>query len=293
MPVNASTTVRVCGRTFNEDDLRVIREIVALPSRPHRRAIARETCRSLDWRRPDGRLKEMSCRVALLRLQERGLISLPPPLTRNGNGKRHHPKELVSVAGASVCAGVGSLGGLALRPVRSRADSKLWNSAVSKYHYLGYRPLPGAQMRYLLTCDAGLLAVLGFSASAWKVAARDGFIGWSHEQREARLHRVVDNARFLILPGVRSPNLASFVLSACTRRIRGDFAERYGYEPVLLETFVDRERFTGACYKAAGWEYVGDTKGRGKLDRHHRHALPVKRVFVRPLTPDFREVLCG
>jgi len=293
LAVSTSTTLRVCGRTFSEDELQVIREIVALDSRPNRRAIARETCRALDWRRPDGRLKEMSCRVALLRLEERGLISLPPPQNTNGNGKRHHPKELVSVDGASVAAGVGSLGGLALRPVRTRADSKLWNSAVAKYHYLGYRPLPGAQMRYLFTCDAGLLAVLGFSASAWKVAARDRFIGWSHEQREARLHLVVDNARFLILPGVRSRNLASFVLSACTRRIRGDFAERYGYEPVLLETFVERERFSGACYKAAGWEYLGDTKGRGKLDRCHRHALPVKRVFVRPLAPDFREVLCA
>ena len=293
MAVNTARTSRVCGRTFTEDDLRVVREIVALPSRPNRTAIARETCEHLDWRRPDGRLKEMSCRVALLRLEERGLISLPPPQNRNGNGRRHHPKELVPVPGASVTEGVGRLPGLVLRPVRTHADSKLWNSAVAKYHYLGYRPLAGAQMRYLFTCDAGLLAVLGFSASAWKVGARDRFIGWSPEQREACLHLVVDNARFLILPGVRSRNLASFVLSACTRRLGGDFAERYGYEPVLLETFVERERFTGACYQAAGWEYLGDTKGRGKLDRHHRNVLPVKRVFVRPLVPDFREVLCG
>ena len=293
MDTSPTKAVRVCGRTFTEDDLRVVREIIALPSRPNRSAIARETCRTVDWRRPDGRLKEMSCRVALLRLQERGLISLPPPQTRNGNGGRHHPKELVPVPGASVTEGVGRLSGLSLRAVRTGADSKLWNSAVARHHYLGYRPLPGAQMRYIFTCDAGLLAVLGFSASAWKVSARDRFIGWSHKQREARLHLVVDNARFLILPGVQSRNLASFVLSVCARRLRGDFAERYGYEPVLLETFVEQERFTGTCYKAAGWEYVGDTKGRGKLDRHHLNALPVKRVFVRPLAPDFREVLCG
>jgi hypothetical protein len=113
------------------------------------------------------------------------------------------------------------------------------------------------------------------------------------KQREARLHLVVDNARFLILPGVRSPNLASWLLAECTRRIPADFEERYGYRPVLLETFVERERFTGACYKAAGWKYVGDTKGRGKLDREHQHALPVKRIFVRPLVGDFRKALCG
>ena len=104
---------------------------------------------------------------------------------------------------------------------------------------------------------------------------------------------MVDNARFLILPGVRSPNLASFVLSACARRLPRDFRERYGYEPVLLETFVERERFTGACYVAAGFTYLGDTQGRGKLDREHRCGLPVKRIFVRPLVPDFRRVLCG
>ena len=148
-------------------------------------------------------------------------------------------------------------------------------------------------MRYFVSCDAGLLAVLGFGASAWKIAPRDRWIGWSVKQREARLHLVVDNARFLILPGVTSRNLASWLLAECARRIPADFLDRYGYSPVLLETFVERERFTGACYKAAGWEYVGDTKGRGKLDREHRCAVPVKRIFVRPLVADFRKALCG
>jgi GNAT superfamily N-acetyltransferase len=285
--------VRVCGRTFSARDLDVVRRIVASDPRPHRSEIARRTCESLDWRRPDGRLKEMSCRVALLRLEDRGLILLPPPLCGNGNRQRHRLKELVPVPSARVTGSVGGIPGLFLRPVATRAESRLWNSAVARHHYLGYQPLPGAQVRYLLTCDSGLLAVLGFGASAWKVAPRDRFIGWSREQREARLHLVVDNARFLVLPSVRSRNLASWVLTACARRLRADFQERYGYGPVLLETFVERERFTGACYKAAGWEYVGDTKGRGKLDRHHLKALPVKRVFVKPLVPDFRQVLCG
>jgi len=293
MVVVPAEGVRVCGRVFGADDLDVVRRIIASDPPPHRLEIARRTCEALGWRRPDGRLKEMSCRVALLRLMDRGLIVLPPPRTRNGNHGRFRLKRLVEVETAPVTEGVGKIAGLSLHVVRTPAESRLWNSAVAKFHYLGYRPLPGAQMRYLLRGDTGLLAVLGFGAGAWKVGPRDRWIGWSREDREARLHLVVDNARFLILPGVRSPNLASFVLSACARRLPRDFRERYGYEPVLLETFVERERFTGACYVAAGFTYVGDTQGRGKLDREHRCGLPVKRIFVRPLVPDFRRVLCG
>ena len=285
--------VKVCGRVFTADDLDIVRRIIDSDSRPHRREIARQTCEALHWHRPDGRLKEMSCRVALLRLQDRELITLPPPLTQNGNRTRSRPKDLVSVPTAPTVQGVSKIRGLAVKPLKTRAESKLWNSAMAQYHYLGYRPLPGAQMRYFVECDAGLLAVLGFGASAWKVAPRDRWIGWSQQQREAGLHLVVDNARFLILPGVKSRNLASWLLAECARRIPRDFEDRYGYRPVLLETFVERERFTGTCYQAAGWEYVGDTKGRGKLDREHRHALPVKRIFVRPLVADFRQALCG
>jgi hypothetical protein len=293
MVLVAAQGVRVCGRWFCGGDLDLVRRIVASDPPPHRREIARRTCEALGWRRPDGRLKEMSCRVALLRLMERGFISLPPPRTRNANRERTRPREPVEIPAVSVAEGVGRIAGLSLRAVSTAAESRLWNSAVAEFHYLGYRPLPGAQMRYLLTGEVGLLAVLGFGAGAWKVAPRDRWIGWSHEQREARLHRVVDNARFLILPGVRSRNLASFVLSACLRRLPGDFRDRYGYEPVLVETFVERDRFSGTCYLAAGFTHVGDTQGRGKLDRRRQYGLPVKRILLRPLVRDFRRVLCG
>ena len=293
MGVDGREVVRVCGRSFTEEDLDVVRGIIGSESRPHRSEIARRTCEALGWRRPDGRLKSMSCRVALLRLQARGLLVLPPPRTRNGNGRPLRLTELVSIPGISVSKGVGQISGLELRPVETGAESKLWNSAVARFHYLGYKPLAGAQLRYLVSGGEGLLAVLGFGASAWKVAPRDRYIGWSPEQRVARLHLVVNNSRFLILPGVQCPNLASWILSKCTRRLPGDFEGRYGYRPALLETFVDRERFTGTCYRAAGWKYVGDTKGRGKLDREHLHALPVKRIFVRPLVRGFRRELCG
>lgn len=285
--------VVVCGRRFGPTDVEEIRAIIATRPAPNRRQIATQTCEKLNWVRPDGRLKEMSCRVALLRLEKLGLIELPPPLTRNGNGRVYRVDRSGSLFDQTIDCGVGDFAHLEVRTVESRPDSRSWNDAIQRFHYLGYKPLPGAQVRYLVESEKGLLGVLGFSASAWKVAPRDRWIGWTREQREARLHLVVNNARFLILPWVHSRNLASWILGHCARRVAADFEARYDYRPVLMETFVDHERFRGTCYAAANWCYLGETQGRGKLDPHWRRLLPVKKVFARPLTDRFREVLCG
>ncbi len=291
--MHEAADVVVCGRTFKPDDLGEIRKIIAGEPTPNRREIATRTCEVLEWLRPDGRLKEMSCRVALLRLEKLGLIELPPPTTTNGNGKSYCGSRTLEPALFAIPTKVRELDGLGVRAVEGRKDSRLWNEAVSRFHYLGYKPLAGAQMRYLVEYSTGLLAVLGFGASAWKVAPRDEWIGWSREQRERRLHLIVNNARFLILPWVRVRNLASWILGHCARRLPSDWEERYGYCPVLLETFVDQSQFRGTCYAAANWHFVGETKGRGKLDRKHRHALPVKKIYVNPLSRSFREELCS
>lgn len=288
-----TVSIVVCGRVFSDEDLRKIHAIVASPGRLNRRQIASSTCEELGWRRADGKLKDMSCRVALLRLEKLGLIKLPPPSKRNGNGKTYRPRHTLDHPLFPVPDSVGRIEGLRIRRVEDKADSRLWNEAVSRFHYLGYQPLPGAQIRYLVECSTGLLAAIGFGASAWKVAPRDTWIGWSIEQRKLRLHLVVNNARFLILPWVKVRNLASWILGSCARRLPSDFESRYGYRPVLLETFVDAARFRGTCYAAANWQYLGDTKGRGKLDRHHRAALPVKKIYARPLIDDFRNALCS
>jgi hypothetical protein len=288
-----SDPIVVCGRAFSTEDLATIRAIIALPDLPNRRQIATIACERLGWKRIDGRLKEMSCRVALIRLEKLGLIRLPPPTQGNANGKAYVPKQTLDRPLFSLPDTVGAIDGLRLRLVEDKADSRLWNEAVSRFHYLGYQPLPGAQMRYLAECSTGLLAAIGFGASAWKVAPRDTWIGWSHEQRKRGLHLVVNNARFLILPWVKVRNLASWILGSCSRRLPSDFESRYAYRPVLLETFVDAARFRGTCYAAANWQYLGDTTGRGKLDCHHLAALPVKKIYVRPLTDAFREVLCA
>jgi hypothetical protein len=185
----------------------------------------------------------------------------------------------------------GQLGELDFRPVESRRDSSLWNELIGRYHYLGYNPLPGAQMRFLVFGRSRLLAALGFGASAWKVAVRDRWIGWTPEERTRNLHLIVNNARFLILPWITSKNLASRILSGVTRVLPDLWEKRYSYGPVLLETFVEQERFQGTCYRAANWIHVGHTQGRGKLDQKHENALPVKDVFLFPLRTDFRQRL--
>lgn len=285
--------IRVCGRSFRRGDVEAIREIIAKEPSWSRAQIARHTCETLKWFTADGRLKAMSCRVALLRLEDRGLVRLPPPQHRHGNGKPYRPQKTIAERSTPIVCSAGKWPRLQLRLVENRKDSLLWNEAIARFHYLGYKPLAGAQMRYLIEGESELLGAIGFGASAWKIAPRDRWIGWSLQQREARLHLIVNNARFLILPWIRSRNLASWVLSRCARQLPIDWQGRYGYQPVLLETFVERDRFRGSCYRAANWIDVGQTQGRGKLDRHNLCQLPVKQILVYPLRRAFREVLCG
>ena len=195
----------------------------------------------------------------------------------------------------------GALDDLRLEVVTLPDQSALWREYIQRYHYLGYSPLPGAQLRYMALSGGQVpgsspgqaLALLGFGAAAWKTAPRDRFIGWNDRQRQERLPLIVNNARFLILPWVNSKNLASKLLAMVAKRLPQDWTTRYGYRPVLLETFVESPRFRGTCYKAANWIYVGQTKGRGKLDVHNTASLPQKAIWLYPLTPAFRQTLCA
>ena len=285
---------RYCGRDFTARDVETIRDLIQADGSPSRAELSRLVCDALGWFRPDGRRKDMSCRVAMLRMHRDGLITLPPARTRNGNGRRHVPLTSATDPQDPLSVPVQALGELVLAPVMSRPASKRWNEFIERYHYLGYQPLPGAQMRYeVLDSRARLLALLGFGAAAWAVAPRDQFIGWTPEQRARHLHLVVNHARFLILPWIQCPNLASRILSQAGHQLPRDWRHRYGYAPVLLETFVQQDRFPGTCYRAANWTHVGHTQGRGKLDRHKRRALPIKHIFLYPLHKHFKNQLCS
>jgi hypothetical protein len=281
-----------CGRVFSASDIERIRRLIAADESRSRAELSRLVCDELEWFRTDGRRKEMSCRVAMLRMHRDELITLPPPRRRNGNGRHRVPITSASDPQETLSVPAGAVGELMFRPVGTRRASKRWNEFIARYHYLGYQPLSGAQVRYeVFAGNSRLLALLGFGAAAWAVAPRDRFIGWNAEQRVQNLHLVVNNARFLILPWIRCPNLASRILAKTAQRLAQDWPHRYGYEPVLLETFVQRDRFRGSCYRAANWIHVGQTQGRGKLDRHKRRPLPIKDIFLYPLHKHFRSQL--
>jgi hypothetical protein len=257
-------------------------------------ALSRRLCQDLGWLNALGQPKEMSARVALLRMEKEGWLQLPAPRSQNGRGRRRFPLTAASAAQAPVREPLQGLEPLRFQRVAGGKFSPLWNELITRYHYLGYRPLSGAQMRYLVwSVEGRLLAALGFGASAWQVQPRERHIGWTDPQRRAGLHRVVNNARFLILPWVQCRGLASRILSGILKPLRTDWRLRYGYEPVLLETFVEVPRFTGTSYRAANWLRLGQTQGRGKLEKQHRQIAPLKDIWVYPLHRDFRKILCA
>ena len=288
-----NSSVRYCGRSFTAEELNRIRQLIASEPKRNRLQLSRLVCDELAWLRPDGRPKEMSCRVAMLRMQRDGLITLPAPQKRNGNGRTRPALTSASDPSVPISLPAGDLGKLLFRPVQTRGDSSLWNELIERYHYLRYKPLPGAQIRYLVFSESHLLAALGFGAAAWAVAPRDQFIGWTSQQRQQNLQLIVNNARFLILPWITSHNLASRILAGVGKRLPQDWQKSYGYMPVLLETFVEQQRFQGTCYRAANWIHVGQTKGRGKLDRKNHCSLPIKDIFLYPLQKNFRQTLCA
>jgi len=283
--------VRYCGRDFTPTEIDLIRELLTTPQM-NRARLSREVCEKLSWRRDNGALKDMSCRVALNRMQTDGLITLPPPRNPKPVAYQSYPHIEQAVLEPSSIPTI-ELATLKLDLVLSKVDSLLWNAYIERHHYLGHQLMPGAQLRYFVRAAGHIVAALGFGASAWKVKPRDQAIGWTTDQRQRNLHLVVNNARFLVLPWIRCKNLASRILALVSRRLPTDWQARYAYRPVLLETFVEKPRFTGTCYKAANWRHLGDTQGRGKLDILHRNAQPIKSIWIYPLARDFQRQLCN
>jgi len=282
-PPETKTTYRYCGRLFSSQQIDHIRDLIASDQHYNRAELSRIVCKNLHWLRPDGRLKDMSCRVAMLRMQNHGLIRLPPPKRTNGNGRIKPQRTSASECRNSITTPVHTLGQIELHRVDNTKQSRLWNELIERYHYLGYKPLPGAQIRYLAEGNRETIAAIGFGASAWTVAPRDQWIGWDNRQRKKNLHLVVNNARFLILPWVRSKNLASKLLASAAKRLPKDWERNYSYQPLLLETFVQKNKFNGTCYRAANWIKLGVTKGRGKLDVKNEYKLHIKTIYVYPM----------
>lgn len=286
-----SVPMVVCGQEFTPELLERINALLIEQPLLSRRGLSRQVCEWLDWRGPDGRLKQMSCRVALLRLNRRGALNLPRARAWGcGGGACSAAKERFETVGA-FCGELAQLGRIEAVLIGSRYSRahRLWRHLLKAHHYLGAGRACGAQLRYLIVSERhGVVAALGFSAAAWRIAARDRHIGWSDCARAANLAQVLCNSRFLILPQVKVAHLASHALSLCLKRVAADWVGRYGIAPVLVESFVERERFRGACYRAANFVHVGRTTGRGRQDRGHCAHLPVKEVYLYALHPHWR-----
>jgi hypothetical protein len=287
--------VNINGQIFSPDIICKIQATIDEQPAISRRKLSRDVCEWLDWRAPKGDLKEMSCRVALLRLHREGHIHLPPAAQKPV--RKSHKSNLSEIEKElnKVECSLKDLGSVEIIPIKgnNRKHSAIWNHLFDRYHYLGSGPLVGAQMRYLIrSAHYGWLGGLSFSAAAWQLRARDEWIGWESSARKKNLNLVIGNSRFLILPQVKVANLASHVLSLCIRHLPEDWQNRYGVRPVLLETFVEKERFTGSSYRAANWQYIGTTKGRGRQDKSHEFALAVKDIYIYPLCKKAREILC-
>ena len=287
------SSVVVCAQVFPRAILTRINGAVRDHPAWSRADLARRVCQWLDWRAANGKDKGVSCRVALLRLERRGLIELPPARRRVRFAARSFAQTQLSVP-SKLEGTLQELHGLKLIVVTSkdRELDRQWKKLVATHHYLGYRPLCGAQLRYLVGSEHGYVGALGFSATALYLKARERWIGWSHAARQYHLPKVVANSRFIIAREVRVKNLASKVLALAQKRLPEDWAQAYGYKPLLLETYVESKRFGATSYRAANWIYVGKTRGRGRQDREHRKNKPIKDIYLYALVPDCQKQLC-
>ena len=295
VPLLSMATERVIqGRAVSDDDIGLIRALIATHPGWHRTRLSQALCARWNWVAANGQPKDMAARALLRKLDAEGLITLPPPVRSANNAFRHRTAAPVSVDETPISEPLRALMPLRFSLADQGEERELFGALVHRYHYRGYRGPVGENLHYLVyDRDGRVLACLLFGAPAWKMAAREHFIGWDAQSRERALALVANNMRFLILPWVGVAHLASHILGRIARRISADWQAKYAHPVVLLETTVERARFAGTCYRAANWQCVGETTGRSRNDRHKRFNVPVKSVWLYPLSPRFRAHLLG
>ena len=278
-------------RTVSEADIPLIQGVINEHWTEGRRSISTILCQLWGWFQANGATKDMACRELLLTLERRGYLALPPRKTNNWKGRRNGSTKVFSVDDHPISGELAIFPPVTISLVRHTNLEPLYNSLVQQYHFLGYRQIVGQHLKYLAFLGDRPVACLGWGSAAWAVKSRETFIGWDKPTKGNDLACVVNNTRFLILPWVSIKCLASKLLAMNTRRIALDWMNVYQQPVYLLETFVEKERFRGACYKAANWICVGQTKGIAQRGHDHFvHGL-IKDVFLYLLRKDFREKL--
>ena len=288
--------LRFCGRIFTGQELELVRAIARDYPGFAVTEMARTVCELLQWKRANGGLKDQECRQVLEHLRDQGWLQLPSLRNSGPSGPRQIQLSEASAPQARVEGNAGEFEPLELQVVENRKERQLWTELIERYHYLRYRVPVGANLRYLVRSEArggSVLACLLWSSPAWRMAARDKWIGWNAEQRRRNLQLIVNNSRFLVLPWVQVKGLASKILAQSAHQLPIDWERGYGYRPLLLETLVETQRFRGTCYRAANWIHAGQTSGRGRMDREHTaHGQAVKEIYVYPLVRHAQQQLC-
>lgn len=287
------TTV-IQGRKIAFQDIELIKKLIEDNPSWGRTRLSKKLCVLWNFRSANGSLKDMSCRNLLLKLQKQKLITLPAPKKKANNDKRNSSIPPVLHNSLPISARLKELSPIQIKPVEERCELDLFKCFLSLYHYLGFSGTVGENLKYMAYEKSGRsLACLLFGSSAWACSPRDDFIGWDRKNRGKNLSLTTNNTRFLILPWVSVKYLASHVLSKVLKRIKDDWEAKYGHPVYLLETFVERDRFAGTCYKASNWTRVGETRGRSRNDIYNNMKVPVKDIYLYPLTKRFRKVLAG
>jgi len=282
------------GRLITAVELEQIRTLQATYPGWSRRQLSVALSTAWDWRTSAGRLKDMAARTLLGKLEARGLITLPARRRKASNRMAARPVPSREWDDSPLTGPLRNLGSLTVTEVSGDTDARAEvAAALATFHYLGARGTVGENLQYTVRNPGGrLLACLRFGSAAWSCRARDTYIGWTAAQRAQRLAWITNNTRFLILPGITVPHLASWTLGQVLRRLSVDWQQKYAHPMLLVETFVDRTRFAGTCYRAANWQHLGTTTGRSRQDQYTTLCVPIKDVYGYPLHGSFRARLC-
>ena len=279
-------------RVITDDDLVFIRRLIVENPSCSRRELSKKLCEAWNWMQANGALRDMVCRSMMLKLHREGHIELPPVRFVPCNPlAQRRARALVQVSDEPLHSSLAELGAIELRQVRRSGDEALFNSLLQQHHYLGYSQPVGEHLKYLMTARGQPIACAAWSSAPRHLGSRDRYIGWSPSARRANIRLLAYNTRFLILPWVTVPHLASHVLGRMARALSADWQRVYGHPIYFLETFVDPQRFAGTCYRAANWIHMGLTTGRGKDDKTYRPNRSIKHVLGYPLVKDFRQRL--
>jgi len=280
------------GRIITADDIRFIQQLINANPGASRRQLSAMLCEIWQWKQANGTLRDMVCRGMLLMLDRAGQIQLPPIKKRPNNPLARRPKPTsVLIDTAPIQGPLHQLQPIQIQQVRRTGDESLYNGLIEQYHYLGYEQPVGEHLKYVLWATGRPIACMAWSSAPRHLGCRDRFIGWSREARRRNIRFIAYNTRFLIVPWVRVPHLASHILGRIARVVSADWEQLYKHPIYFLETFVDPERFRGTCYVAANWKLLGETTGRGKDDQTNRPNRSIKQLLGYPLTPQFRELL--